>query len=108
MLVKFAGNKLALTKELCQHLALSENCTFGLGIMRKKNSDIIPPSENNHLDEAQVKKSTESAQPKTSYLVPKKNYEGYSVLAFTTLLPLQNCQLWTSPKRPKTSNYAEP
>ena len=45
---------------LCYHvsyaIAISENLYFWPWNHEKKNSDIIPPSENNHLDEAQVKK----------------------------------------------------
>ena len=43
----------------------------------KKNSDIIPLSENNHLDEAQVKKALKARYQKLGLpTLLKKSYEG--------------------------------
>ena len=44
---------------------------------KKKYSDIIPPSENNHLDEAQVKKALKARYQKLGLpTLLKKSYEG--------------------------------
>ena len=45
--------------------------------MKKKYSDIIPTSENNHLDEAQVKKALKARYQKLGLpTLLKKSYEG--------------------------------